>query len=202
MLAQHPSEIALIAGATSPLGRDFVQQLAPYCKSLILVADDGAALAELGASLEHPDRDIHPIVAELSQPLALAEVLEAIRQKGPVSLLINAAGAAHHGDFAHSNVDMQQEMVALHCQCPLVLTRGVLPFMKEAGRGAIINAAAVTGGEAKAGSAVLAASEAFLQVFSQSLELELANEAISVQCLSAEADVSEVVAKALARLSA
>ncbi|MGB1905785.1 MAG: SDR family NAD(P)-dependent oxidoreductase [Spongiibacter sp.] len=204
MLAQHSSEIALITGATSALGGEFARQLAPFCKSMILVARPGAELGELAETLRAPGREVQVIAADLSQPLAVAELMEAIRQRGPVTLLVNHGDLVSTGEFARSDLDAQQAMVALHCQSTLALSRGVLPFMRAAGGGAIINVAATVALAPAPQLAVYSASMAFLAAFTRSLAQELVDDNIAVQCFcpAPELGCVEAVASSLAALSA
>lgn len=177
------SEIALITGASAGIGREFALQLAPQCKAMILVARDAEKLESLAHVLREKGVNVSCIAANLLQPLGVSEVIEAIRQRGPVSMLINNAGFGTHGLFVESNIDVQQDMVNLHCNAALALCRAVLPYMRTAGRGTIINVASLGSFFPMKHAVVYGASKAFLVAFSQGLAQEVARENITVQCL-------------------
>ena len=183
MVADKNSDIALITGASAGIGRAFAEQLAPRCKAMILVGRDAGKLAAVAASLQSPDCDIHTLALDLTQPLAVAEVLEAIRQKGPVTILINNAGFSTNGHLQDSDPDLEQAMVDLHCSATLALCRAALPYMAEQGRGRIVNVASLAGLIPIKGAAVYGGSKAFLAGFSQSLAKEGRSAGIVVQCL-------------------
>ncbi len=180
------TEIALITGASDGIGKEYARQLQPRCKSLILVGRSEQKLAALKQELSAKAGDelaIHLISVDLASTLGQARVMEAIRQQGPVSILINNAGFARQEKVAESDIDGQQAMIHLHCSSSLTFCRAVLPYMREQGRGQIINVASLAGFLAMPEMAVYAASKAFLVSFSQSLALEEQHSGIKVQCL-------------------
>lgn len=183
MAANKNSEIALITGASAGIGRAYAELLAPRCKALILVARDADKLRGVAEPLRAQGCEVRTLALDLTQPLAVAEVLEAIRQKGPVSILINNAGFATDGDLKTSDLDLEQAMLDLHCTASLALCRGALPYMAELGRGRIVNVASLAGLIPMRGAAVYGGSKAFLVAFSRSLAKEVRDDGVVVQCL-------------------
>jgi short-subunit dehydrogenase len=183
MSAQSRTEIALITGASAGIGRAFAQQLAPRCKGMILIGRDADKLASVVAELEHADLSITSLALDLTSTEGLTRVMEAIRQKGPVTMLVNNAGFATHGRFAESDLDMEMAMVNLHCNATLALCRAALPYMKDEGRGVVINVSSVGSFFPVKYSAVYGASKTFLNMFSQALQQEVQADGIRVQCL-------------------
>ena len=183
MASANNSDIALITGASAGIGRAFAQALAPQCSAMILVARNAEKLARVAESLAHNDCDIHCIAVDLTQALGVAEVMEAIRQKGPVTTLINNAGFTTDNALVDSDLDTELEMLSLHCQASVSLCRGALPYMQELGRGRVINVASLAGLIPMKGAAVYGASKAFLVAFSQSLAKESRRHGVAVQCL-------------------
>ncbi|QQD18636.1 SDR family NAD(P)-dependent oxidoreductase [Spongiibacter nanhainus] len=176
-------DIALITGASSGIGRQYALQLAARCKGMILLGQREEALTSLAAELGDQGVEVHCLVEDLGTTLGVARTLEAIRQKGPVSILINNAGFGNRAVLAECDLQLQQQMIALHCSASVALCRGALPFMREAGRGTVINVASVGAFLSTPTAAVYNASKAFLVSLSRSLAEELAAEPIAVQCL-------------------
>jgi short-subunit dehydrogenase len=177
------TEIALITGASAGIGRAFALQLAPRCKDMILVGRDPAKLAKVVAELESPGLTITSFSVDLTVTEGVTRVMEAIRQKGPVTMLINNAGFASFGKFAESDLDIEMAMVNLHCNASLALCRAALPYMKQEGRGVVINVSSLGSFFPLKYSAVYGASKTFLTMFSQALQLEVQADGIRVQCL-------------------
>lgn len=175
--------IGLITGASSGIGEAFARALAPHCGSLILVARRERRLQQLAAELEAQDCEIHIVAADLRKTEGLASIVEAIRQKGPVSILVNNAGLGTQGAFDEVDFDAQMAMVDVHISATMRLSRAVIPFMKQIGGGHIVNVSSIAALVPMGGVAVYCASKAFLNSFSQALNDELKGEGIGVQAL-------------------
>jgi short-subunit dehydrogenase len=173
---------ALVTGASAGLGAEFCRQLATRCDRILAVARRGERLARLQEELA--DRvEVLPVKADLGTVEGVTRAMEALRQQGPVDYLVNCAGFATFGQFAELPVDGQREMVGLHVDAAITLCRAAIPFMRERGRGYIINVSSIGAFVPGRGIAVYGACKAFLNFFSQSLQAELADTGIAVQAL-------------------
>lgn len=175
--------IALVTGASSGLGAEFCRQLAPRCRKMILVGRRVEQLSEVAESLQAQGLETVVIAEDLTTELGLTEVVEKIRQQGPVTILVNNAGFGTYGSFVDTDFDLQQKMVDLHISATLRLTRAVIPFMKEASGGSIINLSSLGAFFPMKDCGVYAASKLFLNSFSESLQQELEPDNIRVQAL-------------------
>ncbi len=173
---------ALVTGASAGLGREFCRQLAERCEVIIAVARRADALADLATELAGQD-EVHCIEADLASPLGVARAMEALRQKGPVDFLVNNAGFSTYGGFADLPIEGQRDMVSLHIDATVTLSRAAIPFMRELGGGAIINVSSLVTMAPGKDVAVYGATKAFLNYFSLALQQELAGTSIRVQAL-------------------
>ncbi len=180
-MSEH-STTALVTGASAGLGLEFCRQLAECCDVIIAVARRKERLEQLAKELEGR-AEVHCVEADLCTVEGKAVTLEALRQKGPVDYLVNNAGFAPFGQFAETPIDVQQQMLSLHCDATLALCRGAVPFMRERGAGVIINVSSLGAMMPGKGMAVYGATKAFLNFFSQALQAELADTGIVVQAL-------------------
>ncbi len=174
--------IALVTGASSGLGREFCRQLAERCDVIIAVARRGDRLAALADELA--DRvDLQAVVADLETIEGVAHTLDMLRQKGPVSILVNNAGFSPYGRFADIPIETQRSLLSLHCDATMTLCRAAIPFMRELGTGFIINVSSLGSLLPGPGLSVYGATKAFLNYLSECLHSELAEEGIEVQAL-------------------
>lgn len=171
----------LVTGASSGLGAEYVRQLAPRCGRIIAVARRVDRLASLAAELASQRAQIISLQADLGTLEGQARAVECIRQQGPLGMLINNAGFGSFTAFIDGDTDQDLAMLRLHQDAVLLLTRAALPAMRDAGGGYIINVASVGAFLSMPGSAVYAASKAFLNSFSVSLQAEVARSGIRVQ---------------------
>jgi len=178
---------ALVTGASAGIGAAFCRALAPRCDVIIATGRREAPLLALAEELAG-SAEVHAVAADLGTREGRARVIEALRQKGPVDYLVNNAGFSVLGPFEQQEIDQQQEMVDVHITATLALCRAAIPFMREriaagAEPGGIINVSSLGSFMAVPGVAVYCATKAFLNLFSETLQRELADVGIPVQSL-------------------
>src|SRR6266481_6089247 len=174
---------ALITGASAGIGREFARQLAGRARSMTLVARRDERLVELAGQLqrEHPKLLVHirkVDLADLGQLQAFLEGLD--REKLEVDLLINNAGLGDSGPFAESDPDRNKEMTVVNVTTLTLVTRHLLLRMIAQHRGAILNVSSSAGFLPIPGSAVYAATKAYVTSFSEALRAELRGTGVSV----------------------
>jgi short-subunit dehydrogenase len=123
--------IAIVTGASSGMGREFVLQLSKYVDvdEIWVIARRENALASLAQEMVTP---IRPISLDLCNPESF-ETLHAIleQEKPDVKLLVNAAGFGKFGDFQNIPLIDDCRMIQLNCTALVHMTRLVLPYMKK-----------------------------------------------------------------------
>jgi short-subunit dehydrogenase len=181
-LSQRTWKHALVTGASSGIGAAYARALAQDCTTLSLVTRRSDPLGALAAELAG-HCEVELLVQDLAGEEGLTAVVEFMRQRGPLDLLINCAGFASRGPFANSEPAAELAMCRLHQESTLVLTRAALPQMLAAGRGAVINLSSLAALLPAPDAVTYAATGAFLLSFTRSLEEELRGTGVQVQCL-------------------
>lgn len=182
--ARERAGVALITGASSGIGAAYARQLARAGYDLILTARRRERLEALAESLraEH-GLMVEVLPADLSVSEDVARVAARIAGLPALDFLINNAGFGRTGPFASSDVAGQLDMVRVHVEATLRLTRAALPGMIARERGAIVNVASVMAFYPLPGSATYAATKSALKVFTQGLHQELQGTGVRVQAL-------------------
>ena len=176
----------LITGASAGIGREFARQLAGRAQSMILVARRQDRLAELRDELQeqHPNLAVRIRQVDLAYPAQLQELMEWFdRENINVDLLINNAGLGDSGPFATSDAIRNEQMTLVNVVALASLTRRVLPQMIAKHRGGILNVSSSAGFLPMPGSAVYAATKAYVTSFSEALRAELHGTGVSVCAL-------------------
>ena len=124
-------KIAIVTGASSGMGREFVLQLSQYVQvdEIWAIARREEALKELKTQVS-----VRPIPLDLLRPEsfdAFAAMLEA--EKPDVKLLVNAAGFGKFGAYDKVPLEDDLRMIDLNCKALVAMTRLCLPYM-AAGR--------------------------------------------------------------------
>ncbi|MDQ6685943.1 MAG: SDR family NAD(P)-dependent oxidoreductase [Pseudomonadota bacterium] len=173
----------VITGASSGIGKALAMLLAPRAASLVLVARRGDALHELRTALlaSRPALAVHDHACDLTDGAALDALADQVlAQCAGVDVLVNNAGA---GDFALLEVASGARldaMLRLNIGAPVQLTRRLLPALRAAGRGGIVNIGSGAGLSWMPGMAAYVGSKHFIDGFSESLRLELAADGLVV----------------------
>jgi short-subunit dehydrogenase len=153
---------------------------------MILVARREDRLAELRDELQeqHPNLAVQIRQVDLADPAQLRELMEWFdRENINVDLLINNAGLGDSGPFATSDPVRNEQMTLVNVVALTSLTRHVLPQMIAKRRGGILNVSSSAGFLPVPGSAVYAATKAYVTSFSEALRAELDGTGINVCAL-------------------
>ena len=180
--APSPTSTALITGASSGIGAEIARELAKRGHGVTLVARREERLRALAAELG----DGHGVRAEaLGADLADASARDAlparIAELGlEVEILVNNAGFGGGGDLADADREYLVRMVRLNCEALLDLQCRYLPGMIERRAGAVINLASTAAFQPLPGTAVYAATKAFVLSLSEAAHTELREAGVSV----------------------
>ena len=121
--------IAIVTGASSGMGREFVRQLHAYIQpdEIWAIARRKAALEELAQETDIP---VRLIVLDLGKDTSFQELASLLAAEKPqVSLLVNAAGFGKFGDFEAIPLEDDLGMIDLNCKALVAVTRICLPYM-------------------------------------------------------------------------
>jgi len=178
-------EIALVTGASSGIGRATALLLARSGARVAALARNAAALDTLCAEardsivavpcdLEHED----------SIERAFAEVATRL---GPVSILVNNAGHIDPRPLEVMDSASWDRHFAVNVRAAYVAIRLVLPQMRKAAHGAIVNVSSISGvagPEKFPGFTAYGASKAALIALTELLAVEIRGAGVRVNCIS------------------
>ena len=121
--------IAIVTGASSGMGREFVKQLTGY-----VTVDEIWVIARRKAALESLAEEcavkIRPVVLDLCGESSFAEMEALLATEKPnIRLLVNAAGFGKFGTFDKVSVTDDCRMIDLNCKALVVMTRLCIPYM-------------------------------------------------------------------------
>ena len=121
--------IAVVTGASSGMGREFVLQLEQYVKvdQIWVIARRAEALESLAEAVS---AQVKVVALDLcaSESYAAYEKLLA-EEKPNVKLLVNAAGFGKFGAYDKVPLEDDLRMIDLNCKALVAMTRLTLPYM-------------------------------------------------------------------------
>ena len=112
-----------------------------------------------------------------------ALVADVVRQFGGLDTLVNNAGVGAFKDVAETTDDDWHRVLDTNLMGPFLCSRAVIPVLRQAGGGWIINIASLAGRNAFPGGGVYCASKAALISFSESLMQEVRFDNIRVSVI-------------------
>lgn len=131
---------AVICGSTQGIGLGIARELALLGADCILLARDKARLEACLSSLTCDHGQHHDFrVADFTNSDQVSSAISSIIENGPVHILINNTGGPAPGPITAANTDAFSAAFSQHIINNQLLVQAVLPGMKEAGFGRIIN---------------------------------------------------------------
>lgn len=175
-------ELVLITGTSSGIGLSAALECAAAGHRVVATMRD---LDRRGALEEAAGRRLVPVHVEqldVTAPNATAKVRELVLKYGPFFGVVNNAGIAIGGAFEELSPDDVAEQFDTNVFGAMAVTRAVLPAMRAAGRGRIVNVSSISGRIAFPALSAYAATKHALEGFSEGLRWEVAGFGIDV-CL-------------------
>ncbi|MFZ5623495.1 MAG: SDR family oxidoreductase [Gemmatimonadota bacterium] len=172
---------AFVTGATEGIGRAIAFALGRAGYRVGVCARTAPRVEALVRELA--EQGIHAAgrAANVADPGEVAACLELVTTAlGPVDTLINNAGIAILKPFEELTLDEWDATMATNVRSMFVVTRAVLPGMRQARRGAIVNIASLAGRNGFAGGTAYTASKHAVLGFSKSLMAEVRKDNIRV----------------------
>lgn len=173
---------AIVTGAASGMGRCYAIQLSEMGYGVVLVDINGDALHALSSLLiRQYNVSAHPICIDLTQPEAANQIVHEIQEnQWRVEILINNAGMLITTPIEETESDKLQRIIALHCTTPLILSRQLIPIMKEQGRGYILNISSITAWMDWPIIGMYGCTKRFVKGYSRALHIECMNTPVSI----------------------
>jgi short-subunit dehydrogenase len=174
----------IITGGSEGVGAATARLFADAGANLMLVARGKRNLEEIAEELRDKTR-VEIFVMDVSDADACVDVFKKAEfEFGRVDILVNNAGYHQRGSAESVDATDLGKMVDVNLRAPIILSRIALPYMREAGGGAIINVGSLAGRTPVPGSATYAATKAGLRSFTYSMTEELRGSGIKFAVVS------------------
>ena len=174
----------VITGGSEGIGAAAARLFAEAGANLVLVARRRKNLEAIAAELRDKTRvEIFPM--DVTDADACVDLFKkAAFEFGSVDILVNNAGFHARGPFQTVEPEDLGRIIDVNLKAPVMLTRIALPYLEEAGGGAIINVASLHGKLASVGASTYSASKFGLRIFSLALHQELEGTGVKVAVVS------------------
>lgn len=174
--------IAVITGASSGMGREFVRQLeaSENFDEIWVIARRKDRLLSLAEEVKTP---LRAIALDLSRSESFEEYKTILEQEKPdVAVLVNGSGFGKFGAFSDISLDTQLEMIDLNEKALVAMTYLTLPYMGKGGK--IYQIGSLSSFQPVPYIGVYGATKSFVLSFSRALGVELKGRGIRVLAVS------------------
>jgi NAD(P)-dependent dehydrogenase (short-subunit alcohol dehydrogenase family) len=174
-------KIAIITGAGTGIGRACALAYAREGASLTLVGRRRDPIESVARELAGSPL---ALAADVSNPRDIARVVnETVARFGGLNVLVNNAGVLHVGTAEEITEEQWEETFNINVRGLWRLSRAVLPQMRKAGGGSIINVASVLGVNGARKRAAYAASKGAVLLLSKCMAIDHGPDKIRVNCI-------------------
>jgi NADP-dependent 3-hydroxy acid dehydrogenase YdfG len=137
---------AMVTGASSGIGRDISLTLAQMGAKVALMARRKALLDQLASQIKSDGGHALVLPADVTRRDELHDAVRyALADFGHIDILINSAGILLPGPVESMNPDDLEKMMAVNLFGTLHALQAVLPSMRTAGSGSVVNIASLAG---------------------------------------------------------
>jgi NAD(P)-dependent dehydrogenase (short-subunit alcohol dehydrogenase family)/enamine deaminase RidA (YjgF/YER057c/UK114 family) len=175
--------VAVVTGAGRGIGAATARALAEAGLDVVLAARTREQIERQRAELTAMGRAARAVVCDVSDETSVAALVREAGELGPVSVLVNNAGAAGSMPIARTSLEEWNRLLAVNATGAFLCTRAFLPGMLERKWGRVVNVAstaALRGGKYLA--AYSAAKHAMLGL-TRSAAAEVAGTGVTVNAV-------------------
>ena len=174
----------IITGGSEGVGRETARKFADAGANVMLVARNKKNLDAVAEELRDKTR-VEVFAMDVSDADACANLFKKAEfEFSRIDILVNNAGYNERGFVEAVAANDLGCIIDVNLKAPIILSRLVLPYLRETGGGAIINVASLAGRTPVPGSAAYSASKFGLRAFTFALADELQGSGIKVAAVS------------------
>ena len=177
-------QVAIVTGAGAGIGRATAELFAAEGARVVAAEIDRDALEVSAAAIAAGGGQVLPICADVSLDVEARRVVDAaVAHYGTVDILVNNAGIEFKRPVEDTTEEEWDRVLRINLKSAFLMSKYVIPVMKKARRGAIVNNSSVGYFIAAVNSAAYGASKAGMVALTRGLALELAECGIRVNAV-------------------
>lgn len=176
---------ALVTGGTKGIGEAVVRQFLDLGATVFIVARDNDLLQQQLADYRQQGHTVDGFAADLSQPEAAAQVINAVRTTGDsVDILVNNVGTNIRKPTVEYTPDQYDAIMNTNLRSAFALTQAAYPLLRTSGNAKVVMVTSVAGLTHVGSGAPYGMSKAALDQLTRYLSVEWARDNIRVNAVA------------------
>ncbi len=174
---------AIVTGAASGFGEGIARKFLAEGARVLLADLNGDGAAKLASELGPNATACTANVANEADVVAMTDA--ATQTFGPIDILVNNAGTTHLPSELETISEADFDKVfAVNCKSVYLTGKHIVPLMKQAGQGVILNVASTAGVSPRPRLTWYNASKGWMNTATKSMAVELAGHGIRVNAIN------------------
>jgi len=155
---------AIITGGAGGIGLAIARRFHGEGANVVICDVRGEKVREAGAGIDPDGERVHAVEADVTVEGDIRRVVEeTLTNFGGIGVLVNVAGLLHFGRLDQSHPSVWDRIMRVNAYAPWRIMVAVLPAMRTAGGGSIINISSINGIKAFPGAGLYCTSKAALR---------------------------------------
>jgi NADP-dependent 3-hydroxy acid dehydrogenase YdfG len=179
-------KVTVVTGAGRGLGEAIAREMAGAHAKVVLLDVRRELINTLAEELQEAGEEALAITVDLCDENAIQAAFDLVIERfGQIDILINNAGTDKTESIEEMTIEDWDRVMAVNLRAPFITSKVVMPLMRAAGRGHIVNIASTAAKRAWANASVYHASKWGLLGFSHALHVEARQHKIKVTAVIA-----------------
>ncbi len=178
------NKTAVITGGHSEIGLEIARRFHHEGARIVLFGPEAEGIREACETIDSGGDRVWGVTGDVRKKEDVKILMEkALEKTGRIDILVNNNDLKQEGKLDKTDPGLWMELMDTHAYATWRLMVAVLPEMREAGGGSMINISSIAGGTAFAGIGVYCASHAALQMLSRVMAKEVSSDNIRVNLI-------------------
>jgi NAD(P)-dependent dehydrogenase (short-subunit alcohol dehydrogenase family) len=188
-------KVAIVTGGGSGIGRAIAAAFAREGAQVVICGRDRQKLDATAREIANDEAGCLAVSADLCQPIEIHNLVAAtVERFKRVNILVNNAGVLIPGTAESARDEDWEQTFSTNVRAPWLLVRAVLPHMRAAGGGSILNIGSVLSTLGAPNRVAYAASKGAVLAMTRAMAIDHAAEKIRVNCIRPGIVETEMVA--------
>ncbi len=175
---------AIVTGAASGVGLAVARRLHAEGAAVVLCDIREEKLRNAAGQVAEKGERVHAVPADVRDDQDIGRVVREAKERfGQIDILVSCAGVLKFGRLEEATPEDWDAVMRTNAYGTWRFMAAVVPEMRRAGGGAIVNISSINGIKAFLGAGLYSASKAALQMLSQVMAMETADDNIRVNCV-------------------